>query len=90
MLLKQLVYMIAIYSVIGKIPIDYVFNYFNHQNPREASSRSRLFPFSLVYVFIKIHVRIVYLCIFICVTFPDQTKNYIDLKFGTHTAINLI
>ena len=47
------------------------------QNPREASSRSRIFLISLVFV-----------CI--CVTPPGQTKNDTDLKFGTHTPIDLI
>ena len=54
---------------------------FKNQNPREASSRSRIFLISLVYVFI-------YICM--CVTSPGQTKNKTDLKFGTHTPIDLI
>ena len=54
---------------------------FKNQNPREASSRSRIFLISLVYVFI-------YICM--CVTSPGQTKNETYLKFGTHTPIDLI
>ena len=30
------------------------------------------------------------MCVFICVTPPGQTKNDKDLKFGTHTPIDLI
>ena len=48
-----------------------------NQNPREASSRSRIFLNSLVY-----------LCM--CVTSPGQTKNDTDLKFGTHTPIDYL
>ena len=46
------------------------------QNPREASSRSRIFLFSL--------------CVYVvmCVMPPGQTKNDIDLKFGTHTPLD--
>ena len=51
---------------------------FNYQNPREASSRSRIFLNSLVYV-----------CMYLCVTPPGQTENDTDLKFGTHTPIDL-
>ena len=39
------------------------------------------FPCIRVYLFI-------YVCI--CVTPPGQTKNDTDLKFGTHTPIDLI
>ena len=53
----------------------------DYQNPREANSRSRIFLISLEYVCI-------YLCM--CDTSPDQTKNDTDLKFGTHTPIDLI
>ena len=36
--------------------------------------------------------RYVYVCmaVFICVTPPDITKNDTDLKFSTHTPIDLI
>ena len=53
--------------------------YYN-QNQHEASSRSRTFLMSLVYVCIYL---------FICVTSPDQAKNDTDLKIGTHTPIDL-
>ena len=46
----------------------------HNQNPREASSRLRIFLNSLVYLCMYL---------FICVTFPGQTKNDTDLKFGT-------
>ena len=57
----------------------------SYQSPREASSRSRIFLNSLVYL-------CMYLCIYlsICVTSPAQTKNDTDLKFGTHIPIDLI
>ena len=57
----------------------------HYQNPREAGSRSRIFLISLVYVGM-------YVCIylFVCVTPPGRTKNDTDLKFGTHTPIDLI
>ena len=57
------------------------------------------------YIIIKIHVRraaaedilkftciCVCLCIyvFVCVTSPGHTNNDTDLKFGTHTPIDLI
>ena len=58
--------------------IDF-YGVFLYQNPREASSRSRILLISLVYVCI-------YLCI--CVTSLGQTKNDTDLKFGTHTPID--
>ena len=50
----------------------------DYQNPREASSRSRIFLISLVY-----------LCMYLfnCVTPPGQTKNDTELKFGTHTPM---
>ena len=48
----------------------------NNQNPRMASSRSRIFLILLVYV-----------CI--CVTPPGHKKNDTDLKSGTHTPIDL-
>ena len=54
---------------------------FKNQNPREASSRSRIFLISLVYVCI---------CVFICVMPPGQTKNDTDLKFGTHIPLDHI
>ena len=56
-----------------------------YQNPREASSRSRILLISLVYVCICVFI---YLCN--CVTPPSQTKKDTDLKFGTHTPIDLI
>ena len=70
------------------------------KNPREASSRSRTFLISLVYVCIYQNPReassrsriflisLVYVCIclFICVTSPG--KNDTDLKFSTHTPID--
>ena len=49
------------------------------QNPSVASSRSRIFFNSLVY-----------LCIYLCVTSTGQRKNDTNLKFGTHTPIDLI
>ena len=52
-----------------------------NQNPREASSRLGIFLISLKYVFI---------CVRMCVTSPGQTKNVLDLKFSTHTPIDLI
>ena len=57
----------------------------NCQNPREASSRSRIFLFSIVYACICVFI---YVCI--CVTPPGQTKNDTDLKFVTHSPIDLI
>ena len=48
----------------------------NFQNPREASSRSRIFLFSLVNVSVGLSL---------CTEPPGQTKNDTDLKFGTHT-----
>ena len=55
------------------------------QNPREASSPSRIFLFSLVYV-------CMYVCMFLfmCVTSPGQMKHDTDLKFGTHNPLDLI
>ena len=50
------------------------------QNPREANSRSRIFLISLAYVCMYVFMR---------VTPPGQTKNDTDLKFGTHTSIDL-
>ena len=32
----------------------------------------------------------VFIYVFMCVTSPGQTKNDTDLKFGTHTPIDLI
>ena len=55
-----------------------------NQNPREASSRSRIFLILLVYV-CKL-----FMGVFMCVTPPDQTKNDTDLKFGKHTPKDLI
>ena len=48
-----------------------------NRNPREASNRSRIFLYSLVYV-----------CM--CVTPTGQTKNDTGLNFGTHTPLNHI
>ena len=56
-----------------------------NQNPCEASSRSRIFLNSLVYVCVYTYI---YVCN--CVTPPGQTKNDTDLKFGTHTPVDLI
>ena len=51
------------------------------KNPREGSSRSRIFLFSLVYVCIRV---------VICVMPPGETKNDTELKFGTHTPLDHI
>ena len=60
-----------------------------YQNSRDTSSRSRIFLNSLVYLCMYVFI---YLCIYLfnCVTSPGQTKNDTDLKFGTHTPIDLI
>ena len=63
--------------------LRYVMNIF--QNPREASSRSRILLNSLVYLCMRVCVYL-----FMCVTSPGETKNDTDLKFGTHTPIDLI
>ena len=49
-----------------------------HQNPRKASSRSRIFLFSLVNVSVG------------CTGPPGYTKNNTDLKFGTNTPLDHI
>ena len=49
-----------------------------NQNPHEASSGTRIFLFSLAYVFM-------YLC---HTSWPN--KNYTDKKFGTHSHIPLV
>ena len=56
---------------------------FANQNPREASSRSRIFKFTRICVCL-------YMYLFIFVKSPGQTKNDTDLKFGTYTPIDLI
>ena len=48
----------------------------SYQNPREASSRKRIFLLSLVYVCMYL---------FMCVRPLGQTKNFKDLEFGTHS-----
>ena len=55
------------------------------QNPREASSRPRIFLILCICVCVCVCI---YVCI--CVTPPGQTKIDTDLKFGTNTAIDLI
>ena len=60
-----------------------------YQNPREASSRSRIFLISFVYVGMCVFMG-VFIYVFMCVTPPGQTKNDTYLKFGAHTSIDLI
>ena len=59
-----------------------------YRNPREASSRPRIFLISLEYLCFFVYVVFVY--VFICLTSPGPTKNDTDLIFGTHTRIDLI
>ena len=58
---------------------------FHNENPRDASSRSRIFLISLLYVCMSL-----FICEFFCVAPPGQTKSDTDLKFSTHTPIHLI
>ena len=70
---------------VPKCQSSYGFLSFN-QNPREASSRSRILLISLVYVYMCVFMGL-FIYVFMCVTPPGQTKNDTDLKFGTHTHI---
>ena len=74
------------YSIVNKsLFIIHNFRFkilFHNQNPREASSRRQ---YSYVHLYICVFVYV-----FMCVTSPGHTNKDTDLKFGTHTPIDLI
>ena len=50
---------------------------------------ARIFLNSLVYVCVYVFMYL-FIYVFVCVTSPGHTNNGTDLKFGTHTPIDLI
>ena len=68
-----------------------------NQNPREASSRSRIFLSKSTWgeqpvIFFIFFNSLVYMSVgcMVCTEPPDQTENYTDPKFGKYTPLDHI
>ena len=64
-------------------------NFFAFSKSTGGEQPGRIFLNSLVYVCVYVFMYL-FIYVFVCVTSPGHTNNDTDLKFGTHTPIDLI